>query len=176
MGEAGACVRNCFGGPQRRPWPRRWPSPSPLPGRRRRRRWSVRSFTLDNGLTVVVHEDRKAPVVAVHAWYNVGSKDEPEGKTGFAHLFEHIGLFNGTENLPGGLMEPLRAMGATDWNGTTWYDRTNYFQTVPTAALERALYMESDRMGHLLGALTQERLDNQRGGRRRSAAWSSRSS
>jgi len=121
------------------------------------------TFTLPNGLTVVVHEDRKAPVVAVHAWYNVGSKDEPEGRTGFAHLFEHIGLFNGTENLPKGLMEPLRALGATDWNGTTFFDRTNYFQTVPTAALERTLYMESDRMGHLLGALTQERLDNQRG-------------
>ncbi|CAN5349530.1 pitrilysin family protein [soil metagenome] len=120
-------------------------------------------FTLPNGLRVVVHTDRKAPIVSVAAWYNVGSKDEPEGKTGFAHLFEHIGLFNGTENLPGGLMEPLRALGATDWNGTTWYDRTNFFQTVPTAALERTLYMESDRMGHLLGALTQERLDAQRG-------------
>lgn len=120
-------------------------------------------FTLDNGLRVVVHTDRKAPVVAVAAWYNVGSKDEPEGQTGFAHLFEHIGLFNPTENVPGGLMEPLRAMGATDWNGTTWFDRTNFFQTVPTSALDQALYMESDRMGHLLGALTQERLDNQRG-------------
>lgn len=120
-------------------------------------------FTLDNGLRVVVHTDRKAPVVAVAAWYNVGSKDEPEGQTGFAHLFEHIGLFNPTENLPGGLMEPLRAMGATDWNGTTWFDRTNFFQTVPTSALDQALYMESDRMGHLLGALNQERLDNQRG-------------
>ncbi|MFN3670146.1 MAG: M16 family metallopeptidase [Brevundimonas sp.] len=121
------------------------------------------AFTLDNGLRVVVHTDRKAPVVAVHAWYNVGSKDEPQGQTGYAHLFEHIGLFNPTENVPGGLMEPLRAMGATDWNGTTWYDRTNFFQTVPTSALEQALYMESDRMGHLLGALSQERLDNQRG-------------
>ena len=121
------------------------------------------AFTLDNGLRVVVHTDRKAPVVAVQAWYNVGSKDEPEGRTGFAHLFEHIGLFNPTENLPGGLMQPLRALGATDWNGTTWFDRTNFFQTVPTAALEQALYMESDRMGHLLGALNQERLDNQRG-------------
>ena len=120
-------------------------------------------FTLDNGLRVVVHTDRKAPVVAVQAWYSVGSKDEPKGKTGYAHLFEHIGLFNPTENLPGGLMEPLRAMGATDWNGTTWFDRTNFFQTVPTAALEQTLYMESDRMGHLLGALNQERLDNQRG-------------
>ena len=121
------------------------------------------TFTLDNGLRVVVHTDRKAPVVALHAWYNVGSKDEPEGQTGFAHLFEHIGLFNPTENVPGGLMEPLRAMGATDWNGTTWFDRTNFFQTVPTAALEQALYMESDRMGHLLGALSQERLTNQIG-------------
>ncbi|QDH74563.1 pitrilysin family protein [Brevundimonas sp. M20] len=120
-------------------------------------------FTLDNGLRVVVHTDRKAPVVAIHAWYNVGSKDEPQGQTGFAHLFEHIGLFNPTENVPGGLMEPLRAMGATDWNGTTWFDRTNFFQTVPTSAVEQALYMESDRMGHLLGALSQERLDNQRG-------------
>ena len=120
-------------------------------------------FTLDNGLRVVVHTDRKAPVVAVAAWYNVGAKDEPEGQTGFAHLFEHIGLFNPTENLPGGLMEPLRALGATDWNGTTWFDRTNFFQTVPTSALDQALYMESDRMGHLLGALNQERLDNQRG-------------
>ena len=121
------------------------------------------TFTLDNGLRVVVHTDRKAPVVAIHAWYNVGSKDEPQGQTGFAHLFEHIGLFNPTENVPGGLMEPLRAMGATDWNGTTWFDRTNFFQTVPTSAVEQALYMESDRMGHLLGALSQERLDNQRG-------------
>lgn len=120
-------------------------------------------FTLPNGLRVVVHTDRKAPVVAIHAWYNVGSKDEPKGQTGFAHLFEHIGLFNPTENVPGGLMEPLRAMGATDWNGTTWFDRTNFFQTVPTSALDQALYMESDRMGHLLGALSQERLDNQRG-------------
>jgi predicted Zn-dependent peptidase len=121
------------------------------------------TFTLDNGLRVVVHTDRKAPLVAVQAWYNVGSKDERAGRTGFAHLFEHIGLFNPTENLPGGLMEPLRAIGATDWNGTTWFDRTNFFQTVPTSALEQALYMESDRMGHLLGALNQERLDNQRG-------------
>ncbi|HEX8366732.1 MAG TPA: pitrilysin family protein [Allosphingosinicella sp.] len=121
------------------------------------------TFTLANGLRVVVHEDRKAPVVAIQAWYNVGSKDEPAGRTGFAHLFEHIGLFNGTENFRAGLIEPLRAMGATDWNGTTWFDRTNYFQTVPTPALEQALYMESDRMGHLLGALTQERLDAQRG-------------
>ncbi|MDP8915830.1 MAG: insulinase family protein, partial [Pseudomonadota bacterium] len=119
-------------------------------------------FTMPNGLRVVVHEDRKAPVVSVATWYNVGSKDEPKGKTGFAHLFEHIMLFNGTENVPN-LTEVLRDVGATDWNGTTWFDRTNYFETVPTPALERALFLESERMGHLLGALTQERLDNQRG-------------
>lgn len=119
-------------------------------------------FTLDNGLTVLVHEDRKAPIVAVAAWYNVGSKDEPPGQTGYAHLFEHIMLFNGTEHVPN-LIEPLRDMGATNWNGTTWFDRTNYFQTAPTPALERVLYLESERMGYLLGALTQTALDAQRG-------------
>ncbi|HYD73836.1 MAG TPA: pitrilysin family protein [Candidatus Binatia bacterium] len=119
-------------------------------------------FELDNGLTVLVHEDRKAPVVAIAAWYNVGSKDEPAGQTGFAHLFEHIMLFNGTEHVPN-LIEPLREMGATNWNGTTWFDRTNYFQTVPTPALERGLYIESERMGYILGALTQQSLDAQRG-------------
>ena len=120
------------------------------------------TFTLDNGLRVVVHEDRKAPVVAVSIWYNVGSKDEPAGRSGFAHLFEHL-MFNGSENAPGDYFEPLREIGATNYNGTTWFDRTNYFQTVPRSALERALFLESDRMGHLLGALTQEKLTNQIG-------------
>ncbi|MEJ7777052.1 MAG: pitrilysin family protein [Sphingomicrobium sp.] len=120
------------------------------------------SFQLANGLTVIVHEDHKAPVVAVSTWYNVGSKDEPQGKTGFAHLFEHL-MFNGSENLPGDFFEYLQQIGATDYNGTTNFDRTNYFQTVPTGALDRALFMESDRMGYLLGAVIQEKLDNQRG-------------
>ncbi len=120
------------------------------------------TFTLDNGLRVVVHEDRKAPVVAVSVWYNVGSKDEPVGRTGFAHLFEHM-MFYGSENAPGNFFPRLEAMGATDWNGTTWFDRTNYFQTVPTPALETALFLESDRMGHLLGAVTEEKLRNQIG-------------
>ena len=120
------------------------------------------SFTLDNGLRVIVHEDRKAPVVAVSVWYRVGSKHEPAGKTGFAHLFEHL-MFNGSENSPGDFFEPLQQVGATDSNGTTSFDRTNYFETVPTGALDRALFLESDRMGHLLGAVTQEKLDNQRG-------------
>ncbi|MCM8558325.1 M16 family metallopeptidase [Sphingomicrobium sediminis] len=120
------------------------------------------SFTLDNGLTVLVHEDRKAPIVAVSVWYNVGSKDEPEGKTGFAHLFEHL-MFNGSENLPGDYFLYTEEIGATSLNGTTSFDRTNYFQNVPTGALERALFMESDRMGYLLGAVTQEKLTNQIG-------------
>jgi len=119
-------------------------------------------FQLANGLTVIVHEDRKAPVVGVAVWYNVGSKDEPKGQTGFAHLFEHL-MFNGSENAPEDYFQYLAEMGATDYNGTTNFDRTNYFQTVPRPALERALWLESDRMGYLLGAVTQEKLDNQRG-------------
>jgi predicted Zn-dependent peptidase len=119
------------------------------------------TFKLGNGLTVIVHEDHKAPVAAVTVWYNVGSKDEPKGKTGFAHLFEHL-MFNGSEDLPGDYFNYLQQIGATDYNGTTAQDRTNYFETVPTGALERAMFMESDRMGHLLGAVTQGVLDNQR--------------
>ena len=119
-------------------------------------------FQLDNGLTVLVHEDRKTPVVGVSVWYKVGSKHEPEGKTGFAHLFEHL-MFNGSENVVGDTFEPLQQVGATDYNGTTWFDRTNYFETVPTGALDLALMLESDRMGYLLGAVTQEKLDNQIG-------------
>jgi predicted Zn-dependent peptidase len=119
-------------------------------------------FVLDNGLRVIVHTDRKAPIIAVSVWYGVGSKHEPKGKTGFAHLFEHI-MFNGSENAPGDYFEPLQQVGATDFNGTTWLDRTNYFQNVPTGAIELALFLESDRMGHLLGAVTQEKLTNQIG-------------
>jgi len=120
------------------------------------------TFTLDNGLRVIVHTDRKAPVVAVSVWYHIGSKDEPAGKTGFAHLFEHL-MFNGSENANEDFFKPLESIGATDLNGTTWFDRTNYFETVPTGALDLALFLESDRMGHLLGAIDQAKLDNQRG-------------
>ena len=119
-------------------------------------------FTLPNGLRVVVHTDRKAPIVAVNIWYHVGSKDEPAGRSGFAHLFEHL-MFNGSENHRGEYFEPFELVGATDMNGTTWLDRTNYFQNVPTTALDLALWMESDRMGHLLGAIDQKVLDEQRG-------------
>ncbi|SDJ54331.1 M16 family metallopeptidase [Microbulbifer yueqingensis] len=117
---------------------------------------------LDNGLTVIVHEDHKAPVVAVNIWYKVGSKDEEPGKTGFAHLFEHL-MFNGSENYPGEYFEPFQRSGATDMNGTTNNDRTNYFETVPRGAVDMALWMESDRMGHFQGAISQEKLDEQRG-------------
>lgn len=120
------------------------------------------TFVLDNGLTVVVHEDHKAPIVAVSVWYHVGSKDEKPGKTGFAHLFEHL-MFNGSEHYQGEYFEPFDAVGATDMNGTTWLDRTNYFENVPSTAVDLALWMESDRMGHLLGAIDQTTLDEQRG-------------
>ena len=118
-------------------------------------------FTLANGLTVLVHTDRKAPIVGVTTYYRVGSKNEPKGKTGFAHLYEHL-FFGGSENVPN-FDVPLEAAGSTSTNGSTWYDRTNYVETVPTGALDRALMMEADRMGHLLGAVTQDKLDKQRG-------------
>jgi len=119
-------------------------------------------FTLPNGLRVIVHTDRKAPIVAVNIWYHVGSKDEPRGRSGFAHLFEHL-MFQASENHKGEFFEQFELAGATDQNGTTNSDRTNYFQNVPTTALDMALWMESDRMGHLLGAVDQAALDEQRG-------------
>ena len=119
-------------------------------------------FTLPNGLRVIVHTDRKAPIVAVNIWYHVGSKDEPAGRTGFAHLFEHL-MFQSSENHDGEYFEPFKQVGATGQNGTTNTDRTNYFENVPTTALDMALWMESDRMGHLVGAIDQAALDEQRG-------------
>ena len=148
--------------PPEQPQPAAPAEPAPVPALISEVAIPHEEFRLANGLTVLVHTDRKAPVVGVAMWYNVGSKDEPKGKTGFAHLFEHL-MFNGSENLPGDFFEYLQQIGATDYNGTTDFDRTNYFQTVPTGALERALFMESDRMGYLLGAVTQAKLDNQRG-------------
>ena len=119
-------------------------------------------FVLDNGLTVIVHEDHKAPIVAINIWYHVGSKNEKPGKTGFAHLFEHL-MFGGSEHAPGRYIDAMEKIGATDLNGTTNSDRTNYFENVPTSAVDFTLWMESDRMGHLLGALDQKTLDLQRG-------------
>ncbi len=119
-------------------------------------------FTLDNGLSVLVHSDHSTPTVFVGLWYGVGSKDEPTGKTGFAHLFEHL-MFQGTENREGEYFSPFMDAGATGMNGTTAEDRTNYYATVPSGALDMALWMESDRMTYLLGAVDQEALDEQRG-------------
>lgn len=117
-------------------------------------------YTLANGLEVILHEDHSTPIVAVNLWYHVGSKNEEIGKTGFAHLFEHM-MFQGSEHHDTDYFKALEPLGATDLNGTTDFDRTNYFQNVPPGALEKVLWLESDRMGWLLPAMTQERLDNQ---------------
>lgn len=135
---------------------------SPAPGAPTRIEIPYQRFVLPNGLTLIVHEDRKAPIVAVNVWYHVGSKNEKPGRTGFAHLFEHL-MFNGTENYDKDFFGPLEQAGATDMNGTTNEDRTNYFQNVPTNAVDLTLWMESDRMGHLTGAISQPKLDEQRG-------------
>ncbi|MDP2529453.1 MAG: pitrilysin family protein, partial [Candidatus Palauibacterales bacterium] len=119
-------------------------------------------FVLGNGLTLLVHEDHKAPIVAVNIWYHVGSKNEPDGRSGFAHLFEHL-MFNGSENFDDEYFKPFERAGATDMNGTTNEDRTNYFENVPNTALDMALWMESDRMGHLVGAIDTAKVDEQRG-------------
>jgi len=119
-------------------------------------------FVLPNGLTVLVHEDHKAPIVAVNTWYHVGSKNEKSGKTGFAHLFEHL-MFSGSQNFNQTYINAMERIGATDLNGTTNNDRTNYFENVPTSMLDYVLFAESDRMGHLLPVLDQKKLDLQRG-------------
>ncbi len=119
-------------------------------------------FVLPNGLTLLVHEDHKTPVVALNVWYHVGSKNEPAGRHGFAHLFEHL-MFEGSQHFDKDYFQVLEPAGATDMNGTTNVDRTNYFETVPTSALDRALWLESDRMGYMAQSITQAKLDQQRG-------------
>jgi zinc protease len=118
-------------------------------------------YTLKNGLTLLVHEDHKVPIVAVNTWYHVGSKNEKPGKTGFAHLFEHL-MFGGSNNFKYTYISAMERIGATDLNGTTQNDRTNYFENVPTSMLDYVLFAESDRMGHLL-PFDQKTLDLQRG-------------
>ena len=115
---------------------------------------------LDNGLDVLIHADRNCPIVAVNVWYHVGSKNERPGRTGFAHLFEHL-MFEGSEHYDRGYFHPLQEAGAL-LNGSTNADRTNYWEVVPSNALELALWMESDRMGYLLPALTDAKFENQR--------------
>ena len=117
-------------------------------------------LTLDNGLDVIVHEDHRCPIVAVNLWYHVGSKNEQPGRTGLAHLFEHL-MFEGSANHGSGYFAPLQQAGAT-LNGSTNCDRTNYWEAAPTSALDLALWLESDRMGYLLPALTAAKFENQR--------------
>lgn len=118
-------------------------------------------FRLANGLRVVVHESHSTPKVAVTVWYHVGSMNEPAAKSGFAHLFEHL-MFNGSEHHNSEYMPPLQEIGASGVNGSTSFDQTYYYEIVPTGGLERALWLESDRMGHLVGAIDQAKLDAQR--------------
>jgi len=131
----------------------------------------LETFRLDNGLRVTIAPDHTVPAVSVNLWYHVGSANEPEGRTGFAHLFEHM-LFQGSENVAANEhFELIQRAGGT-LNGSTWLDRTNYYQTVPANYLELALWLEADRMGRLLPAMTQEKLDTQRDVVKNERRWS----
>ncbi|WP_028102992.1 M16 family metallopeptidase [Pseudoduganella violaceinigra] len=121
-----------------------------------------KKFVLQNGLTLIVHTDHSVPLVGVNMWYHVGSRNEKRGKTGFAHLFEHF-FFNGSENYPHGFREAMDDLGASNRNGTTSNDRTNFFEDVPVSALERTLYLEADRMGFLANYISKEMLERERG-------------
>jgi predicted Zn-dependent peptidase len=121
----------------------------------------IETFRLPNGLFVTLSEDHTAPIVAVNLWYHVGSANEPLGRTGFAHLFEHM-LFQGSEDVASNEHFELVARAGGTLNGSTWLERTNYFETVPSNQLELALWLEANRMGKLLPAMTQQKLDNQR--------------
>lgn len=121
---------------------------------------NAKEYTLKNGLRVILHEDNSTPIVSVGVWYHVGAKNEVEGRTGFAHLFEHM-MFQGSKNYDSDYFFPLQEAGASI-NGTTNQDRTWYFETVPSNFLELALFMEADRLHNLLPAMTQEKLDNQK--------------
>jgi zinc protease len=121
----------------------------------------VERHKLDNGLKIVLSQDDSTPIVSVNLWYNVGSRNEPRGLTGFAHLFEHM-MFQGSEHVPKGVHFELVEKAGGSLNATTWFDRTNYWETLPSHQLELALWLEADRMGWMVGAMTQEKLDNQR--------------
>ncbi|MBT3327603.1 MAG: insulinase family protein, partial [Gemmatimonadales bacterium] len=121
----------------------------------------IERHRLDNGLKVVLSQDRTVPVVAVNLWYGVGSRNETEGKTGFAHLFEHM-MFQGSQHVSkNGHFEMVERAGGS-LNGSTWFDRTNYYETLPSHELELALWLESDRLGFMLPAMDQDKLDNQK--------------
>jgi predicted Zn-dependent peptidase len=123
--------------------------------------YPITERTLDNGLRVIASPDHLAPTVAVNLWYDVGSRHEEPGRTGFAHLFEHV-MFQGSANVGSGQHIALMQAAGASVNATTWFDRTNYFQALPAAGLDLALWLEADRLGTLLDALTQDNLDNQR--------------
>ncbi len=131
----------------------------------------IETFELANGLRVTLSEDHRAPIVAVNLWYHVGSANEREGRTGFAHLFEHM-LFQGSEHVGANEHFELVQRAGGTLNGSTWLERTNYFETVPSHHLETALWLEADRMGRLLPAMTQEKLDTQRGVVQNERRWS----
>src|SRR5690348_2615273 len=120
------------------------------------------TFTLPNGLQVIVHEDHSVPVVAVNTWYHVGSGDERPGRTGFAHLFEHI-MFMGSQHVPTGQFDQLLESAGAENNGSTNGDRTNYYEDGPANALPLMLWLDSDRMGHLLPEITPDKVELQRG-------------
>jgi zinc protease len=131
----------------------------------------IDTFRLDNGLFVTLSEDHTAPIVAVNLWYHVGSANEREGRTGFAHLFEHM-LFQGSENVAANEHFELVQRAGGTLNGSTWLERTNYFETVPSNQLELALWLEADRMGRLLPGMTQQKLDTQRDVVKNERRWS----
>ncbi|MGI8929366.1 MAG: M16 family metallopeptidase, partial [Candidatus Limnocylindrales bacterium] len=132
---------------------------------------AIERSTLGNGLRVVLSRDPRAPLVAVNLWYDVGSKHEKLGKTGFAHLFEHM-MFQGSANVEKGQHFSLVQAAGGTLNASTWLDRTNYFETLPGHELELALWLEADRMASLLPAMTQEKLDNQRDVVKNERRWS----
>jgi len=131
------------------------PSPTPIAS------IPFEKYKLANGLTVILHRDSSLPLVAVNLWYHVGPANEPAHRSGFAHLFEHL-MFEGSKHVGHEFDRILESMGATNSNGTTSWDRTNYFETAPGENLETLLWLESDRMGFMIDTLTQERLDVQR--------------
>ncbi|MEO8560503.1 MAG: pitrilysin family protein [bacterium] len=131
----------------------------------------IESFTLPNGLFVTLSEDHTAPIVAVNLWYHVGSANERPGRTGFAHLFEHM-LFQGSASVAANEHFELVQRAGGTLNGSTWLDRTNYFETVPSNQLELALWLEANRMGYLLPAMTQQKLDTQRDVVQNERRWS----
>ena len=125
------------------------------------RAWQFEKTTLPNGLEVILHEDHSTPIVVVNTWYKVGSGDEKPGRTGFAHLFEHL-MFMGSEHVPTGQFDKLLEAAGANNNGSTTEDRTNYYESLPSNALPLALWLDADRMGHLLPVMDQAKLDLQR--------------